>query len=147
MSYLLNVSAQQKIMPCNGIPPSIVLTNSGLPSPWWVTKAALIHPRCTCTRRNFSRQIACQGDGDIEGSYTNDGMYSNKWQLLSTVFACAGRMRCFSVFFSKCQNKLHRIIVLVEPAVVTSSFKNTISWCHRHCLLIFLVALCTEALC
>ena len=34
-----------------------------------------------------------------------------------------------------------------EPAVFTSPFLEKPGWCHRHCLVILLVALCAEALC
>ena len=102
-------------MPCNGILPSVVLTNSRLPSPW-VTKAALIHPRGTYTRRIFSRQIACHGDGDIEGSYTNDGMCSNKWQY------CLHMCRSYEVFF---------VVFLEMPKQFASN--HCLGWaCCRH---------------
>ena len=76
---------------------SIVLTNSRLPSPW-VTKAENDTPRGTCTRRFFSRQNGRRRDGDIEGRYTNDGMYFNKWQY------CLHMCRLYEVFFWKCEN-------------------------------------------
>ena len=101
----------------------------------------------------------------------------------STVFTCAGRMRCF---FSNMWQQLHRIVVCLKPqehptcgknrllndggvlyiifdtiwiwvstvdsdihgwACCLHIFINRPSWCHRHCLVIFLVALCAEALC
>ena len=77
---------------------SIVLTNSRLSSPC-VATAVLTHPRGTCTRRNFSRQNGCHRDGDIEGRYTNDGIYSNKW-----VIVLSSHVQVAWGAFRKCEN-------------------------------------------
>ena len=71
---------------------------SSLPLSWqirgfppWITKAVLIHPRGTCTRRNCSRRNGRYGDGDIEGRYIAMVLHIPTHD--STVFTCAGRMR------------------------------------------------------
>ena len=86
---------------------SIVLTNSRLSSPC-VATAVLTHPRGTCTRRNFSRQNGCHRDGDIEGRYTNDGIYSNEW-----VTVLSSHVQVAWGAFSK---TLHRMLVVFRRA-------------------------------
>ena len=95
---------------------SIVLTNSRLPSPC-VATAVLTHPRGTCTRRNFSRQNGCHRDGDIEGRYTNDGIYSNEWVIV--------RSSHVQVAWGAFSKTIHRMTVCLKFFEEHQIFRNT----------------------
>ena len=84
------------------------------------------HPRGTCTRRNCSRQNGRHLNGDIEGpgwsKYTNDGMYSDKWQYCLHL---SSHVQVVWGVCSKMRKQLHRMIVCLKFFEEHQIFRST----------------------